>query len=66
MINKELVTDYFECKEITTSLSINSLFSYTKTGYVRLVKDWTKRSYLLELSKTNETKGGPLFYLNVH
>ena len=57
---KEYLTDYIQLKAITAILTNNSQFSYSKTGFIRFFRDWTKRSYVLEILKEKDQKNAPL------
>lgn len=56
MSKQEVILDYIECKSITTSLSNTSQFSFAKSGHVQILKDWTRRSYVLKLIAKLDSK----------
>lgn len=64
MTSKEYLTDHLECKAITAALTINNQFAYSKTGFIRFVRDWNKRSYFLEIVKEKNNKMALMINLN--
>lgn len=47
------ITQLLECEEIITNGEVGVVFNHPKSGYVRLVKDYRKRSYVLEMYANN-------------
>jgi len=47
------ITQLLECEEIITNGEVGAVFNHPKSGYVRLVKDYRKRSYVLEMYGNN-------------
>lgn len=46
---KQKLTELIECDAVLTRLDSTPAFGYPKKGYIRIVKDTFKRSYMLEL-----------------
>lgn len=42
------ITEILECESIIASLQSSSVFSFKKKGYVRIVRDNNRRSYVIE------------------
>lgn len=46
--SSDKITEIIECESITTALQSTSVFSFKKKGYVRLIRDYCRRSYVIE------------------
>lgn len=54
MSSFDKITEIIECESITARLGSNSVFNLKKKGFIRLIKDHHKRSYILELYNQNQ------------
>ena len=54
--SKEHLTNLLECDTVTITPDLTPIFNHPKQGYVRLVKDHFKRSFLLEIFQSIKIK----------
>ncbi|CAF0909838.1 unnamed protein product [Brachionus calyciflorus] len=59
------VTEVIECESIVTQLHSNSLFAFKKKGHIRLIRDYIRRSYVLEFFYFYKEGKAPSFGLNI-
>ena len=55
-IRKEHLTGLLDCETVTITPDLTPLFNHPKQGYVRLVKEHFKRSFLLEIFQSKKIK----------
>ena len=56
---KEHLTSLLECESIITSADLSPLFNHPRQGFVRLVNDHFKRSFMLEIFQSIKLKKKP-------